>query len=132
MMNFMNDNDFDEVGIVGPRFSWCNNKVGGGRILEWLDRCLLNSIVIKYIQVAMVRHIAIVASDHYPIVLKIFNSFIKKKGILKFEDVWISFHASSCIVSKVWNKSYDGDDMQILKKKCKRALKELFFWSKAN
>ncbi|KAL0921287.1 hypothetical protein M5K25_008346 [Dendrobium thyrsiflorum] len=37
---FMNNNDLHEVGFVGPKFTWCNNKCGGGRILERLDRCL--------------------------------------------------------------------------------------------
>ncbi|KAL0911907.1 hypothetical protein M5K25_017843 [Dendrobium thyrsiflorum] len=82
-------------------------------------------------KVAVERHIARVASDHCPVILKIFDSCIKVKKNLKFEDVWVSFHASSGIISRVWRKSYVGDEMQILNKKCKRTLKELFFWSKA-
>ncbi|KAI0524784.1 hypothetical protein KFK09_004170 [Dendrobium nobile] len=52
MLNFMNDNDLHDVGIVGPGYTWCNNKIGGGRILERLDRCLLNTLAINSIQVA--------------------------------------------------------------------------------
>ncbi|KAL0912936.1 hypothetical protein M5K25_016358 [Dendrobium thyrsiflorum] len=45
--------------------------------------------------VAVERHIARVASDHCPAILKIFDSSVRLKNLLKFEDVWVSFHASS-------------------------------------
>ncbi|XP_020701905.1 uncharacterized protein LOC110113605, partial [Dendrobium catenatum] len=86
MVDFLNVNDLHDVGFVGPRFTWCNNKLGGDRILERLDRCLLNSI---------------------------------------------SINASSFIIGKVWRKVFQGSDMEIFNKKCKKELKELFFWSKA-
>ncbi|XP_020671696.2 uncharacterized protein LOC110091790 [Dendrobium catenatum] len=91
MADFLNVNDLHYVGFIGSRFTWCNNKLGGDRILERLDR----------------------------------------NGMLKFEDVWISYKASSFIIARVWRKEYQGSDMEILNKKCKKALKELFYWSKA-
>ncbi|PKU86693.1 threonine dehydratase [Dendrobium catenatum] len=131
MADFLNVNDLHDVGFVGPRFTWCNNKSGGERILERLDSCLLNSIAINGVQVAVVRHLARVASDHCSIVLKIFNNSYKRNGMLKFEDFWISYKASSFIIARVWRKVYQGSDMEILNKKCKKELKELFYWSKA-
>ncbi|KAL0928609.1 hypothetical protein M5K25_000511 [Dendrobium thyrsiflorum] len=131
MMDFMMGNDLHEVGFVGPKFTWCNNKSGGARILETLDRCLLNSLAINCIQVAVVRHLARIASDHYPLVLKIFDSSTIGRGIIKFEDVWISYKGSSHIIAKVWSKIFCGDDMEVLNKKCRKALKDLFYWGKA-
>ncbi|KAI0492159.1 hypothetical protein KFK09_026425 [Dendrobium nobile] len=55
MLKFMNENDYHEVGFVGPRFTWCNNKREGDRILERLDRCILNTLSINNIQIAVAR-----------------------------------------------------------------------------
>ncbi|XP_020699412.1 uncharacterized protein LOC110111753 [Dendrobium catenatum] len=40
MVDFMNENDFHDVKVVGPRDTWCNNKSGSSRMLERLDRDL--------------------------------------------------------------------------------------------
>ncbi|PKU84134.1 hypothetical protein MA16_Dca024167 [Dendrobium catenatum] len=130
MLKFMNDNDYHDIGMVVPRYTWCNNKVGSGRILERLDRCLLNSMAIQRIQIAIVRHLARLASDHYPIVLKLFDETRSLARSIKFEDVWLSFKTSEHIVSKTWKKNFVGVDMELLNKKCKRALNDLFHWSK--
>ncbi|XP_020691079.1 uncharacterized protein LOC110105780 [Dendrobium catenatum] len=125
MIKFKNDNDYHEVGFVGPSFTWCNNKVGGGRILERLDRCILNSLAINKIQIAVVRHLARVASDQNPIVLMIFESVSRGRRCIRFEDAWLTFKTSAHIVSNGWKKTYMGDDMEILNKKCNRTLKDL-------
>ncbi|KAI0516068.1 hypothetical protein KFK09_008740 [Dendrobium nobile] len=130
MLKFMNDNDYHDVGVVGPRFTWCNNKVRSGRILERLDRCLLNSLALQNIQITVVRHLARVASNHRPIVLKLFEVSIKMRRYIKFEEVWLSFRTSVHIVAKGWKKNYIGDDMEVMNKKCKRNLNDLFYWSK--
>ncbi|KAI0522544.1 hypothetical protein KFK09_004924 [Dendrobium nobile] len=130
MIKFMNDNDYHEVRIVGPRYTWCNNKVGGGRILERLDRCILNSLAINKIQIAVVRHLTRVALDHSPIVLKLYESVSRGRRSFKFEVAWLTFKTVAHIVSNGWKKAYMGDDMEVLNKKCRRTLKDLFYWSK--
>ncbi|PKU66269.1 integrator complex subunit 11 [Dendrobium catenatum] len=110
MADFLNVNDLHDVGFVGQKYTWCNNKSGGDRILERLDRCFLNSIAINKINNAVVRHLARVASDHCPIVLKILDNQFQKVGIIKFEDVWISFKASSLIIERVWRKKQISDE----------------------
>ncbi|KAI0522521.1 hypothetical protein KFK09_004900 [Dendrobium nobile] len=131
MTKFMNENDFLEVGFVGPRYTWCNNKSGGGWILERLDRCILNTLAINKIQITLVRHLAKVASDHCLIVLKMFESVCKGRSDFKFEDTWLSFKTAEHIVSSRWGRPFLGDDMEIINKKCKKTLKDLFYWSKA-
>ncbi|XP_020696167.1 uncharacterized protein LOC110109440 [Dendrobium catenatum] len=131
MLKFMNENDYHEVEFVGPRYTWCYNKSGGERILERLDRCILNSLAINKIQITLVRHLARVALDHCPIVLKMFELVCKGRSGIKFEDAWLSFKTAEYIVSSRWKRPFLGDDMEVLNKKCKRTLKDLFYWSKA-
>ncbi|XP_020682077.1 uncharacterized protein LOC110099312 [Dendrobium catenatum] len=130
MVKFMNENDYHEVGFVGQIFTWCNNKRGGDQILERLDRCILKTLAINKIQITLVRHLSRVASDHCPIVLKIFESVCKGRSGFKFENTWLSFKTVEHIVSSRWKRTFLGDDMEILNKKCKRNLKDLFYWSK--
>ncbi|KAL0923914.1 hypothetical protein M5K25_004701 [Dendrobium thyrsiflorum] len=93
MRRFMTNNDFHDVGIVGPTYTWCNNKEGTSRIWERLDRCLMNSAALLLIPFAKIRHLARVASDHCPIVLKMEEKqYIKAKKI-RFEDTWRSYPA---------------------------------------
>ncbi|KAL0925470.1 hypothetical protein M5K25_003802 [Dendrobium thyrsiflorum] len=131
MKNFLACNDFHKPAFVGPRFTWCNNKLGEERILERLDRCFFNSIVLNYPYHIVVRHLARIASDHCPIILNllVFNSNSNKN--IKFENVWSSYPASLGIVKGAWEKNAFGSPSQILNIKSKRSLKALFFWSKS-
>ncbi|KAI0524489.1 hypothetical protein KFK09_003860 [Dendrobium nobile] len=129
MSAIMNRNDFHNVGMVGPKFTWCNNKNGSARILEKLDRCLLNAKALQEIQNTMVRYLPRIASDHCPLILKIYHDKVQHNGYLKFEDVWTSFPTSKAIVLKVWNKQVPGNAFEVIKVKCKKTLRALHYWS---
>ncbi|PKU81820.1 hypothetical protein MA16_Dca003836 [Dendrobium catenatum] len=130
MKGFMMNADFHDIGFMGPRFTWCNNKEGNSRIWERLDRCLANSIAIQKIPVAVTRHLMRLASDHCPIVLKMDEKVQFKSKNIRFEDTWRSYPASKSIVFHSWNKKDSGDETVILQKKLSRTLKALFFWNK--
>ncbi|XP_020681916.1 uncharacterized protein LOC110099172 [Dendrobium catenatum] len=88
--SFMINNDLHEVRSMGPKFTWCNNKSGSARILEKLDRCLINSSALNIIHLALIKHLPHIASDHCPILLDIFKpvEFVKKD--IRYEEVWAS------------------------------------------
>ncbi|PKU63109.1 hypothetical protein MA16_Dca024271 [Dendrobium catenatum] len=130
MAAFMARNDLHDVGIIGPKFTWCNNKSENARILERLDRCLLNSKALNMIQNAVVRHLPRIASDHCPLIIKIIQDKLFHTKQIKFEEVWASFPASKGIVLKSWNKPVKGNDMDIINVKCKRYLKALYYCSR--
>ncbi|KAI0524614.1 hypothetical protein KFK09_003991 [Dendrobium nobile] len=71
MKSFLALNDLHEVGYVAPKLTWCNNKKGGDRILERLGRCFLNSAAFNFSHRLVVRHLARVASDHFPVILNL-------------------------------------------------------------
>ncbi|XP_020704578.1 uncharacterized protein LOC110115634 [Dendrobium catenatum] len=131
MKDFMNNNDLHDVDTISAKFTWCNNKRGSARILERLDRCLLNSKALELINIPSVRHLEIIASDHSPIVLKLFHQQFQNSRIRKFEDVWLSYPAATSVVRKSWAKPVKGDHMEVVNRKMSRVLKALYFWSKA-
>ncbi|XP_028556870.1 uncharacterized protein LOC114581249 [Dendrobium catenatum] len=130
MKTFLANNDLHEVGFVGPKFTWCNNKQGPECILERLDKCFINPAVVSSSNLLCVKHLACVASDQCPIVLNLMVYHNKEK-ILRFEDVWAQNKASMAVVNKVWKKKYRGNAANILNSKMKDSLKSLFYWSKS-
>ncbi|KAI0492234.1 hypothetical protein KFK09_026503 [Dendrobium nobile] len=130
MISFMNRGDLHEVGYLGPKYTWWNNKDGRGRIFERLDRCLINSAALNLLQSTVVKHLPRIASDHCPIAIKILESKITKSKKFVFEDIWLSYKASYSIVSAAWNKKSNGSASSILNSKFNRALRSLFFWNK--
>ncbi|PKU64921.1 putative mitochondrial protein [Dendrobium catenatum] len=100
----MNREDLHEVGHVGPKYTWCNNKIGGGRILERLDRCLLNCATLNLIQMAVVKHLARIVSDHCSISINILANKAMNKRSIMFEDTWLTYKASHSVVQASWNK----------------------------
>ncbi|KAI0519689.1 hypothetical protein KFK09_007144 [Dendrobium nobile] len=98
--NFMIQNDLHEVKAMGPKFTWCNNKTGNARILEKLDRCLINSYALDIIHVAVVKHLSRVASDHCLILLEIFKQ-VEYNRIIRYEEVWASYYGETALVKSV-------------------------------
>ncbi|XP_028549414.1 uncharacterized protein LOC110100125 [Dendrobium catenatum] len=131
MKMFMNNNDFHEIGFIGPKFTWCNNKTGGGRILERLDRCLINIFAMNSIHLALVKHLSRIALDHCPIFLEVFKSVVSNYKCIHFEDVWSTYHGAFAIVKNTWKMGGGSDPASSLNLKFKRTLKALFYWSTA-
>ncbi|XP_028548518.1 uncharacterized protein LOC114579019 [Dendrobium catenatum] len=130
METFISSKDFHEIRSIGQKITWSNNNSGNNKILESLDRCYLNSVALSSHQHMVVKHLARIASDHCPIILKFQNFKSYTSKVIKCEDVWVNNPATKTIVKKIWSKKTEGDFGQILNKKLKITLKNLFFWSK--
>ncbi|KAI0529343.1 hypothetical protein KFK09_001890 [Dendrobium nobile] len=130
MKFFMAKHDLHDLGVIGPKFTWCNNKQGAARIWERLDRCLLNSCALQLVPSASIQHLARISSDHCPIAFYIDNLTRDSTKFFRFEDTWKSYPATKNIVAKAWGKNDYGDEPDILNRKIKRSLKALFFWNK--
>ncbi|KAI0486590.1 hypothetical protein KFK09_029338 [Dendrobium nobile] len=128
--SFMTTNDLHELGYVGPMFTWSNNKKRMDRIMERLDRMIVNSNAININQHLVVKHLPRIASDHCPILLNLFDQ-LQKKSSIKFEDIWVSYQTSYAVVEKAWKKKDTDSVNNILNYKLKRTFKSLFFWRKA-
>ncbi|KAI0511099.1 hypothetical protein KFK09_011721 [Dendrobium nobile] len=118
MKSFMVNSDFHDIGYVGPRFTWCNNKEGNSRIWERLDRCILNSLAMQKLPLVVNRHLARMASDHCLVVIKMDDRIRLKTKTIKFEDTWRSYPAAKSIVNKC-------KDLNALKDKLKKEILDL-------
>ncbi|XP_028547939.1 uncharacterized protein LOC110093766 [Dendrobium catenatum] len=128
--NFMINNDFHDIGFVGPSYTWCNNKKGNSRIWERLDRCLLNSKAIHKVSFVKVHHLPRVASNHAPISINLVENQNQKSGFIRFEDTWKTYPATWNIVLKAWKKMDYSLNAEILQRKLRRGIKALYYWNK--
>ncbi|XP_020699405.1 uncharacterized protein LOC110111747 [Dendrobium catenatum] len=108
MSSFLARCDLHEVNIVGPRFTWCNNKNGNARILKRLDRCYVNPFSLKNKRF-LVRNLSRVATDHCPILLNFLEVNFASDKIIRFEEVWASYPTSVGVVKAAWGKKTSGD-----------------------
>ncbi|XP_028553470.1 uncharacterized protein LOC114580371 [Dendrobium catenatum] len=129
MKKFMINNDFHDIGFVGPSYTWCNNKEGNSRIWERFDRCLLNSMALHNIPMAKVHHLPRVASDHALISINLVDHQKHNSGLLRFEDTWKSYPATWNIILKAWARMDFGSCAEILQRKL-RSIKALYYWNK--
>ncbi|XP_020672759.1 uncharacterized protein LOC110092519 [Dendrobium catenatum] len=91
--------------------------------MERLDKCLLNSVALQTIQNPIIKHLPRVASDHCPILVNLLTPAARKNRLIRYEEVWSSYAASTGIVNSSWRKN-------MINKKFKRVLKALYYWSK--
>lgn len=65
----LNDCELRDLGFKGNPFTWCNNREGDQRVLEWLDRFLTNFLWCSVFPNGGVNHSFAAYSDHYLVVL---------------------------------------------------------------
>ncbi|KAI0497161.1 hypothetical protein KFK09_020383 [Dendrobium nobile] len=131
MTDFIVNNDLHDLGFVGPRFTWTNNKEGNSRIWVRLDRILMNSAGLADAPLAKVRHLGCVASDHSPLLLTISPRISTRSDWWpRFEDVWTTYPTTWRLVWRHWNRNTPGSPAEVLDRKCSRTLSALVHWSR--
>ncbi|KAI0498728.1 hypothetical protein KFK09_019620 [Dendrobium nobile] len=131
MAAFLVDKDLHDLGFVGPRITWTNNKVGNNKIWVRLDRILMNSEGIRLAPLATIKHLVRLALDHCPLLLNLTSSSLRSMNRwYRFEDIWMSYPTTWKLVWKEWNKSDYGQPAEVLNCKCSRTLRALFYWSR--
>lgn len=79
--------DLRDLGYFGFSFTWCNNREGGNKIFERLDRFLANSSWCEMFLLGSVRHDHATYSDHCPIILDNLGTRTIRSS-LNFSDLW--------------------------------------------
>ena len=67
--NVINECGIQDMGYVGPSFTWCNQRFDGERIRLRLDRMLATADWMELYCTSKVFHIVESTSDHYALLL---------------------------------------------------------------
>ncbi|KAG5604515.1 hypothetical protein H5410_026007 [Solanum commersonii] len=120
-----------DIGFVGPRYTWCNNRRSGKRIWKRLDRVFVNDLWAENYQTNTIKHLSRVGSDHRPLLMKNHsdqNDFIR---YFRFLNLWTQHHQDFLqVVQDSWNMNVIGNAMWRLQRELKALSKRFSQWSR--
>ena len=99
-----------DLGFVGQRFTWCNERFGEQRTLLRLDRMVANSSWSELYPEARVYHRSMSSSDHCLLYLSLKNILPKKpvKKRFQFEAMWAREEGCKEVVEGAWDPYRGG------------------------
>ncbi|PKU79588.1 hypothetical protein MA16_Dca000934 [Dendrobium catenatum] len=89
-----------------------------------------NSKAIMEFPNAVIKHLQRVSSDHCPVLIQMEEITRNFKNDFRFKNLWCSYEAANGIIKKSWIKKDYGSANEVLQRKIKRLLKNLFYRSK--
>ncbi|KAF9624392.1 hypothetical protein IFM89_010780 [Coptis chinensis] len=128
-VNFINANALLDSTNLGFNFSWSNRRHGNSRMLQKLDRILVNK---KWLDAATGWRSRILQRrfyDHSPII-GWFTSIPKPHNIpFRFKTHWIKHESLKVLVKKSWDEPLEDIPIRKTMKKLKRLKETLKIWS---
>ncbi|KAF7131590.1 hypothetical protein RHSIM_Rhsim09G0083100 [Rhododendron simsii] len=124
--DMLNDCRLVDLGCIGPRFTWRNNRAEGGFIMERIDMAFANMEWRERFDTALVFVEIAVGFDHNPLLINTNFSLNKVRRPFRFESLWTTEEECHHIIVKAWDQVGAGSKMFRLCKKlrgCKDDLK---------
>ena len=122
--------DLIDLGFVGPRFTWCNDRFGEQRTLIWLDRMVVNEAWSLMFPDAKVHHVSMSSLDHYLLALFLNKDHHQRRGKKQFffEAMWTQVEECKEIVELAWDP-YREDSTLSIQERLERCQKQLQQWN---
>ncbi|KAL0378750.1 UNVERIFIED_CONTAM: hypothetical protein Sradi_3180500 [Sesamum radiatum] len=102
----LDDCGFQDMGLTGEKFTWCNQRIAPHTVRARLDRACCNSRALELFPLASVSAEAVSCSDHYPIWVglegEISRAPIRKKCRFRFEAAWASAPDCRDVILRAW------------------------------
>lgn len=100
--SLIEDIGLGDLGFKGQMFTWSNNRRGGERIRERLDRVLVNQQWSTLFPSANCTHELFIGSDHAPICLHLTHKERRGGKQFRFEDMWLEKDKCHDIIRQAW------------------------------
>ncbi|KAL9674735.1 hypothetical protein QQ045_002934 [Rhodiola kirilowii] len=126
--NFQVQAGLSDAGFTGAKFTWCNNRQEDAHIWMRLDRVLLNGPALAYLPSLKVQHLARVASDHCPLLIKLGES-IRRPSSFKYMRAWHSHESFLNVVSDSWTTVCHNNPLLNIALKLKARRQRLKTWN---
>jgi hypothetical protein len=119
-----------DLGFVGAKFTWCNNRWGKGCIRERLDRGIANPSWRVAFPRATVLHLGAIQFDHCPILIDTNPVDVHAPRPFRFEAMWANDPRCFNVVNEAWQREVFGSDCFKLYKKQYFTTMALQKWNK--
>lgn len=103
--DFLSSCGLTDLGFVGQRFTWCNERLGEQRTLIRLDRVVANEKWRKIFSEAMVHHISMTASNHCRIMMSMKKRTLNKPRKIRFffKEMWTRNERCKEFMAMAWD-----------------------------
>lgn len=126
-----------DLGFVGCRYTWSNNRLAPRTVSCRLDRVCANQSARLQFPTAQVSHIEQPGSDHIPILLELeripnpISGLGLRRRPFRFESLWVRKDDCKAIVRKVWEDDSGLDQSYTMVHNGEICRAELLQWSKS-
>lgn len=125
--SFLFDQHLRELTFKGPRFTWLNHQMRSDRIMERIDKVVVNfewrSMFLNYSLI----HGKIVASDHHPLILFLHSQACSSNCPFIFDLKWTRYPDYDTIIEEIRRNENCNGDIVAKMENCKTTL---VHWSK--
>ena len=116
-----------DLGFSGNPFTWSNKRQDHHLIKERLDRGFTNPQWVHLLPHYVVQHLPAHISDHNPILLDTSPSYLIPPHPFRFEEFWTFDSSCKSLISRAWEKTFQGSFAFILLKTLKTTKSALKF-----
>ncbi|XP_042969044.1 uncharacterized protein LOC122301721 [Carya illinoinensis] len=113
----------------GNCFSWCNGRLGGGRIWARLDRVLVNTSFLSSFPNSCLMYLPRTSSDHCPMVTSLWVDRRVGPTPFRFQRMWCLHEEFLGVVSECWRQEFQGCPMVKFSRKLKKLKQVLKKWN---
>ncbi|XP_073362819.1 uncharacterized protein [Aegilops tauschii subsp. strangulata] len=108
----LDDCAMQDLGYSGVPYTWDNRQAGSANVKARIDRGVANSEFLQHFELARVRHISAIESDHCFVFVETRVS-VDRRGPRQFryENVWQSHVDYDRIVADLWRKNHSGQGL---------------------
>ncbi|XP_042972861.1 uncharacterized protein LOC122304669 [Carya illinoinensis] len=119
-----------DLPFSGNRFSWCNGRLGGGRIWARLDRVLVNTGFLSSFPNNCLTYLPRTSSDHCPMVTSLWVDRRVGPTPFRFQRMWCLHEDFLGVVSECWSQEFQGCPMVKFSRKLKKLKQVLKKWNR--
>ncbi|XP_026378393.1 uncharacterized protein LOC113272810 [Papaver somniferum] len=127
--DWMDDKNLFEADSLGSFFTWANSQSGARRIINKLDRSIINEAWLNKFENWRCKSLPRKVSDHFSLIGYPFVNLRPKRAPFRIQKMWFTHPKFFKIISDSWNVPAVGNPVFIFPYKLQRLKQVLKDWN---